>query len=48
LVASSDRTAGSAVINGTGMVRPVSATATIGGPAKNVGGIINGTTIRPR
>ena len=48
LVASSDRTAGNAVINGTGMVRPASATAAIGGPAKNVGGIINGTTIRPR
>ena len=47
-VASSDRTAANAVINGTGMVRPASATAAIGGPAKNVGGIINGTTIRPR
>jgi len=36
------------VINGTAMVRPASATAAIGGPAKNVGGVINGTTIRPR
>jgi hypothetical protein len=36
------------VINGTAMVRPASATAAIGGPAKNVGGVINGTMIRPR
>jgi hypothetical protein len=48
LLTSGDTTAGHAVINGTGMVRPAFATAVIGGPAKNVGGIINGTTIRPR
>jgi hypothetical protein len=48
LLTSGDTTAGHAVINGTGMVRPAFATAVIGGPAKNVGGVINGTTIRPR
>jgi len=47
LLASSDATP-NGVINGTAMVRPASATAAIGGPAKNVGGVINGTTIRPR
>jgi hypothetical protein len=48
LLTSGDTTARNAVINGTGMVRPAFATAAIGGPAKNVGGVINGTTIRPR
>jgi len=47
LLASSDATP-NGVINGTAMVRPASATAAIGGPAKNVGGVINGTTLRPR
>ena len=47
LLASSDATP-NGVINGTAMVRPASATAAIGGPAKNVGGVINGTTIRPK
>lgn len=47
LLASGDATP-NGVINGTAMVRPASGTAAIGGPAKNVGGVINGTTIRPR
>ena len=37
-----------AVISGTGMARPSSLTGTIGGPAKNVGGGISGTAIRPK
>ena len=37
-----------ASINGTSMIRPASATAVIGGPAKNIAGAINGTAMRPR
>jgi len=44
----SNATSPNAIINGTGMVRPGSATAAIGGPAKNVAGVINGTGMRPR
>ena len=48
MLASSATTTPGAVINGTGMIRPTSAGAVIGGPAKNAAGGINGTTIRPR
>jgi protein TonB len=44
----SNATSPNASINGTSMVRPASATAVIGGPAKNVAGAINGTAMRPR
>ena len=44
----SNATTPNAIINGTGMVRPGSGTAVIGGPAKNVVGVINGTGMRPR
>ena len=37
-----------ATINGTSMVRPGSGTAMIGGPAKTISGVINGTGIRPK
>jgi hypothetical protein len=45
-VASSVTTPPNAIINGTGMSRPGSGTGMIGGPAKNVAGVINGTGIR--
>jgi hypothetical protein len=35
-------------INGTNMVRPGSGTAMIGGPAKTISGVINGTGVRPK
>ena len=44
----SNATSPNASINGTSMIRPASATAVIGGPAKNVAGGINGTAMRPR
>ena len=44
----SNATSSNASINGTSMIRPASATAVIGGPAKNVAGAINGTAMRPR
>ena len=44
----SNATSPNASINGTSMVRPASATAVIGGPAKNVAGAINGTAMRSR
>ena len=44
----SNATSSNASINGTSMIRPASATAVIGGPAKNVAGVINGTGMRPR
>jgi outer membrane biosynthesis protein TonB len=44
----SNATLSSAMINGTGMIRSSSGTAVIGGPAKNVAGVINGTGMRPR
>jgi len=44
----SNATSSNASINGTSMIRPASATAVIGGPAKNVAGGINGTAMRPR
>ena len=44
----SNATSSNASINGTSMIRPASATAVIGGPAKNVAGAINGTALRPR
>ena len=44
----SNATSANAGINGTSMIRPASATAVIGGPAKNVAGAINGTGMRPR
>jgi len=37
-----------ATINGTSMVRPGSGTAMIGGPAKTISGVINGTGMRPK
>src|SRR6516225_3584536 len=43
----SNATSSNASINGTSMIRPASATAVIGGPAKNVAGGINGTAMRP-
>jgi hypothetical protein len=44
----SNATSSNASINGTSMIRPASATAVIGGPAKNVAGAINGTAMRPK
>ena len=44
----SNATSPNASINGTSMIRPASATAVIGGPAKTVAGGINGTAMRPR
>ena len=44
----SNATSPNASINGTSMIRPASATAVIGGPAKNVAGGINGTAMRAR
>jgi hypothetical protein len=35
-------------INGTSMTRPGASTGAVGGPAKTVAGVINGTGIRPR
>lgn len=36
------------IINGTGMMRPGSGTSMIGGPAKNVSGVVSGTSFRPK
>jgi hypothetical protein len=36
------------MINGTGIGRPGSSTVAIGGPKRNVAGVINGTSFRPR
>ncbi len=36
------------IINGRDMVRPGSGAGVIGGPAKNLAGVINGTNFRPR
>ena len=44
----SNATSPNASINGTSMIRPASATAVLGGPAKNAAGAINGTAMRPR
>jgi len=44
----SSATSPNASINGTSMIRPASATAVLGGPAKNAAGAINGTAMRPR
>ena len=44
----SNATSSNASINGTSMIRPASATAVLGGPAKNAAGAINGTAMRPR
>jgi hypothetical protein len=48
MLASSATMAPNATINGTSMVRPGSRTAMIGGPAKTIPGVINGTGIRPK
>jgi hypothetical protein len=48
MLASSGTMAPNATINGTSMVRPGSRTAMIGGPAKTISGVINGTGIRPK
>jgi hypothetical protein len=37
-----------AVINGTGMTRVSLGAGAIGGPAKNVAGVLNGTSFRSR
>ena len=44
----SSATSPNASINGTSMIRPASATAVLGGPAKNAAGAINGIAMRPR
>ena len=44
----SNATSSNASINGTSMIRPASATAVLGGPAKNAAGAINGIAMRPR
>ena len=36
------------IINGTGMGRPGLGIGVIGGPAKSVGGVISGTSFRPK
>jgi hypothetical protein len=41
-------TAPNAIIDGTGMSRPGSGIGMIGGPAKNVEGVMNGTGIQPK
>jgi hypothetical protein len=48
LVAAAGRPVTNAAINGTGMARPGSLGGTIGGPAKNGTGVINGTGIRSK
>ena len=48
MLASSTTMMLNATINGTSMVRPGSGTAMIGGPAKTISGVINGTGIRPK
>jgi len=48
MLASSATMAPNGTINGTNMVRPGSGTAMIGGPAKTISGVINGTGIRPK
>ena len=45
---SSSTTSPSAIINGTGMVRPGSGTGVIGGPAKNVAGCNQRVGSRPK
>jgi hypothetical protein len=44
----SSATSPNASIDGTSMIRPASATAVLGGPAKNAAGLINGTGMRSR
>ena len=48
MLASSTVMRPNATINGTSMVRPGSGTAMIGGPARTIAGVINGTGIRPK
>lgn len=48
MLASSSTMTPNATINGTSMVRPGSRPAMIGGPAKTISGVINGTGIRPK
>jgi protein TonB len=47
-IASTSNTWSNAVVNGTKMVRPGSSAGVVGGAAKNLAGVINGTLIRPR
>jgi hypothetical protein len=46
MLASRAPMAPNATINGTSMIRPGSGTAMIGGPAKTIAGVVNGTGIR--
>ena len=48
MLASSTTMMLNATISGTSMIRPGSGTAMIGGPAKTIAGVINGTGIRPK